>query len=241
MGHPAALCVFLVALAAVNTRAQDAERIVPVHQEPRHRMVFEAGSTRILHLQVQPGDTSLFHTHAEPIVYVVIQTTETQTQNIGSEWSAARNQLPFTAPPSGVFGTTSYVENPVTHRIRNAGKDVFELIAILNLSPGEETQTPETAGFTGKPEHSNRWFRAYRISVPAGASVRHEHATPTVLVQTTAGTALGTGARLFGFNQPNDWGYFDPREPHQVRNAGKTAVEFIEVEVRQPPGSIRRE
>ena len=75
------MLVALLAYASDHSGAQDAERVIPVFEEPRHRLVFQAEATRILHLQVYPGDTSLFHTHAEPILYVAFKTAETSTQN----------------------------------------------------------------------------------------------------------------------------------------------------------------
>ena len=116
----------------------------------------------------------------------------------------------------------------------NAGNDLFELIGVLNSTAGDESRSPEAAGFTTVPELTNRWYRAYRLTVPPGGTVRHEHSTPVVLVQTTVGTGVGSGRRVYGFNQPTGWGYFEVREPHELRNTGTMPVEFVEVEVRQP-------
>jgi len=41
--------------------------IMPVHQEPHHRQVFQRGPMRILGLQIPPGDVSWFHTHEWPV------------------------------------------------------------------------------------------------------------------------------------------------------------------------------
>jgi hypothetical protein len=225
------ICSGLTALP----RAQDSDRVVPVYQEPRHRQVFVSGATRILHLQVHPGDTTLFHTHREPILYVTLQTTETRNQVLGGDWSQPQNPFPFTAPPSGLMSVTTYAQQPVTHRLHNAGTSMLELIAVLNGSAGDETQSSGN-GFTTPPELTNRWFRTYRFTVPPGQpGVTHTHNAPVTLVQTSDGRAIGSGTRTFGFNAPAAWGYFDAREIHTVRNTGSSAVEFVEVEIRQPP------
>lgn len=228
--------------------------VVPVYREPRHRQVFESGTTRILDVQVHPGDTSLFHTHAEPILYVNFGNTQLRTQTYGQDWPApaqgrgaaaggangapAATAAPRPAAPPGpavrVMSTTSYVEKPVTHRIQNVGTSFFHLIAVLNQTAGDEVTSPQAAGFAGTPEMTNRWYRAYRFTLAPGESARHRHAAPAVVVQTTDGQAVATSARTWGLNWPTAWAFFDRDEAHEMRNGGRTPVEFVEVEVRQP-------
>ncbi len=222
-------------------RAQE-ELVVPVYREPRHRQVFESGTTRILDVQVHPGDTSLYHTHAEPILYVNFGNTQLRTQVQGRDWSpppqgrggAAPARPAAPGPAVRVTSTTSYVEQPVTHRIQNVGTSFFHLIAVLNQTSGEDATTPQANGFTGAPEMANRWYRAYRFTLAPGEAVRHQHAVPSVAVQTTEGRAVGTASRTWGLNWATAWAFFDRNEAHELRNAGPAPVEFVEVEVRQP-------
>lgn len=224
----------LAATIVAASAHQTPERVVPVHQEPRHRMVFEAGPTRILHLQIHPGDTSLWHSHDEPILYVSFgATTKTRTQNLGAEWTAPVNVFPA-APPSRVLSATAYAKQPLTHRIENVGETLFELVAVTNSTRGDETRTSREAGFTAAAELTNGWFRAYRFSLAPRESADHTHTAPTVVVQTSSGAGIGTGRRVFGFNGQTSWSYFDAGEPHTLRNTGTTALELVEVEVRQP-------
>jgi len=62
--------------------------IVKVHHEPHHRQVFQHGSTRILDLQLPPGDLSWFHTHDWPVLYLTLTSSRTRTQNLGMEFGA---------------------------------------------------------------------------------------------------------------------------------------------------------
>jgi len=59
--------------------------IVPVHDEPHHRQLFQYGPTRILELQVPPGDISWYHTHEWPVLYLTLGQSQTRTQNLGAE------------------------------------------------------------------------------------------------------------------------------------------------------------
>jgi quercetin dioxygenase-like cupin family protein len=59
--------------------------IVPVHDEPHHRQLFQYGPTRILEMQVPPGDISWYHTHEWPVLYLTLGQSQTRTQNLGAE------------------------------------------------------------------------------------------------------------------------------------------------------------
>src|SRR5262245_38012984 len=87
--------------------------VVPVHHEPHHRQVFQYGTTRILDLQVPPGETSWFHTHEWPVLYVTLGRSAVRTQELGEDWrgggtppragaggAAAPSGAPPAAPPA---------------------------------------------------------------------------------------------------------------------------------------------
>ena len=69
-------------------------------------------------------------------------------------------------PAVDATSTTSYYDVPVTHRITNAGDRLFRFMVVTNASPGDDTAADH--GFAGKAELSNRWFRAYRITLAPG-------------------------------------------------------------------------
>jgi quercetin dioxygenase-like cupin family protein len=234
--------------------------IMPVHQEPHHRQVFQRGPMRILDLQVAPGDVSWFHTHEWPVYYLTTSDSPTVSQNLGEEWGAGRRgrgpapvpggaQASASAPPAGgapaargpvrgrprLMSDLSYAEKPNTHRIRNYGPTLFRALVVVNeTAGGDETVTEEQAGFTDKPISSNKWFRAYRIALsPGEKSSSHQHEAPVVILQDTAGKGLGIGGMTFEFNEPGQWAYFDAGDRHQISNTGDGRLELIEVEVRR--------
>jgi hypothetical protein len=245
-----------VAMAAV--RAQEAprlpdppsgDRVVPVYEEPRHRQIFRSGTTRILELIVLPGDTSLFHTHEDPIAYVNLSGSTLRTQELGKEWSQgggargarAGGAAPAAAPAPAapvpavrVTSTTSYAQTPVTHRIANTGTGIVHALVIVNQTKGTDATTPQDAGYGGMPELTNNWFRVYRFSLPAGQTGTHTHKTPTFLAQTSDGTAVARGTQLRALNQTGDWAFFDAGVAHEISNTSTATAEFVEVEVRQP-------
>jgi hypothetical protein len=145
------------------------------------------------------------------------------------------------APPAGrgfrprLMSDISYAERPVTHRIRNDGAGLFRAMVVVNeTTGGDETMTPEAAGFPDKPLSSNKWFRAYRIALgPGQRSQAHVHKAPVVIFQDGAGKGLGTGAMKFEFNEPGQWAFFDAGDRHEIANTGDGLLELVEIEVRR--------
>lgn len=73
-----------------DATGQGQDPMMPVHQEPHHRQVFQYGPLRILDLQLPPGDVSWFHTHEWPVYYLTTSDSPTISQNLGEEWGAGR-------------------------------------------------------------------------------------------------------------------------------------------------------
>jgi len=254
--------------------------MMPVHQEPHHRQVFQYGSMRIIDLQIPPGDMSWFHTHEWPVFYLTVADSQTRTQILGEEWGARgrgagagaagrgappAGAAPAGAPPAGgpppgaaragappagaaapraggpprfrprLFSDLSYAERAVTHRIHNNGTGLYRALGVINETQGgDESVTEEAAGFTGKAEMSNRWFRIHRVVLePGQKTTAHQHKAPVVVLQDSAGKGLASGPMPFEFNEPGSWGFFDTGARHEMTNSGTERLELIEVELRR--------
>ncbi len=249
--------------------------VMPVHQEPHHRQVFQYGPLRIIDLQIPPGDMSWFHTHEWPVFYLTVADSQTRTQILGEEWgargrgaapgAAARGGLaPGGPPPAGgapragappaaaagaaapraggpprfrprVMSDLSYADRAVTHRIHNNGTSLYRAIGVINeTAGGDETITEEAAGFSGKAEMSNRWFRVHRVTLAPGEKAPpHQHKAPVVVLQDSTGKGIASGPMTFEFNEPGQWGFFDAGARHEMTNTGTERLELLEVEVRR--------
>jgi len=229
------------------SRADIQSPVVPVHEEPHHREVFQHGTTRILDLRVPPGDISWFHSHEWPVLYMTLGTSRVRTQNLGSDWSGggarAANAQAGGAPPAAqppparrtprATSTTSYIERPVTHRIENVGDGLFSAMVVVNETAGDDTTSAADAGFDSEPELTNPWFRSYRITLRAGETTdAHEHTTPVVIFQAIAGRAMAKGSMDFELNRPGQWAFYDASVGHTIENLGDAAIELLEIEVR---------
>jgi uncharacterized protein (DUF885 family)/quercetin dioxygenase-like cupin family protein len=232
------------------------EQVVPVYHEPHHRQLFAHGTTRILEGQFPPGDTSWFHTHTEPIMYLTLSASTQRGQVLGEDWNRGRGGeggAPAATPPAGrgapagrggppltpgavttirPTSTTSYVDAPVTHRIQNVGDRLYRFMAITNAAAGDESSSDH--GFTGRAELNNRWFRAYRITLQPGQKTEsHKHSTESVIVQVSDGKGIVSGPMTWELSEQGRWAWFDAGAPHEIQNVGATPIEVIEVDVRR--------
>jgi uncharacterized protein (DUF885 family)/mannose-6-phosphate isomerase-like protein (cupin superfamily) len=219
------------------------EQVVPVYHEPHHRQLFAYGTTRILEGQVPPGETSWYHVHAEPILYLTLSASTQRTQNLGEDWSGGGGRgaatggrgAPASAPATPAVrptSTTSYFDQPVTHRITNVGDRLFRFMVVTNASGGDDSAADH--GFTGKAELANRWFRAYRITLAPGQKTEpHTHTTESVVVQVSGGQGQAAGPMRWELGEQGRWAWFDKNTVHEIANTGTVPLEVIEVDVRR--------
>ena len=236
------IAVFAGGAEAPPLRAQQGDPVVHMSKEPRHKVVFEQGTTRVQDVQIPPGDTTLFHVHDNAVLYVPISSSRTRSQVLGQEWSggsasgAGNTPARGAATPGGparITSTITYVEKPVTHRVNNFGDGLFRLIAIGNLSRGADVETDDISGLSTKPEMLNKYYRAHRVSLAPGASTPpHKHAWPVVVVQQTAGQLTIDGSTKATTGEPGTFAFHDGSGTHQVRNTGSGTTDVIEVELR---------
>ncbi len=93
------IVVGLPVLAGAQAPAP-AEKIVPVFEEPRHHLIVDTPTLRILDIQIPPGDTTLFHMHNSAMIYVPISSSRTRNQNLGEEWPAPSAAAPAAPAPA---------------------------------------------------------------------------------------------------------------------------------------------
>jgi quercetin dioxygenase-like cupin family protein len=215
-----------------------AQRIVPVHEEPRHRLVHDGEGFRVLDVRVAPGDTSWFHTHDAPITYVSIVPSTMDSQPLDGAWSGndADDPPPFAA--GEVAWNLSYAETgPATHRIANVGHGAFHLVAVVNSGPGESGPLAATGSAAAVVEAENPWFRISRVTLAAG----------DVFAWADAGRSgvgvliTGDGARVreddggeTTIEAPGSFFVRSPGTAHEIRAAGSAPVELVLIDLKKP-------
>ena len=153
----------------------DTSKVIQVREEPRHHDVLDNGWVRILDVHLAPGDTSLFHKHSTPSIFLVLGNTRTGSQTI-------------IEPRHRTFSTEGlwyedFTDTPRIHRVWNEDKIPFHTIDIeLPHKP-----TGKAAAIVSDPAFTllfdEKPARGYRVTVGPGNSVElPARPTPIVVV-----------------------------------------------------------
>ena len=76
--------IVVLLLPGYSAKAQ-----VAVREEPRHHPVLQNKYIRLLDVWLPPGDTTLYHIHETPSVFVILSHTITGAQIKGGNWVKA--------------------------------------------------------------------------------------------------------------------------------------------------------
>ncbi len=100
---------------------------VQVSKEPRHKKVLENKYIRLLDVWMQPGDTSMFHIHSTPSVFLHFTNTVVCSQIKGKDWVTAKNI-------QGNAWYRSFINDTLVHRVSNCDTVPFHVTDVELLS-----------------------------------------------------------------------------------------------------------
>ena len=193
---------------------------VPVEKEPRHRLVFENESLRVLEPQIPAGDTTLEHLHAHDDATICIHGSPVRGKPTGGEWSNAG-----AACVPGRASTTEYTGNPRSHTVQNVGPGVYHLALVENLRPSGWTNYEALTVSGLKLVKENRAFRIYETPLSGSTTPLHSHQVPTMVI-VVSGTAMAGDKRL---DRPGQSAFVPAGTQHQLAAQGDAQVFEIEV------------
>jgi hypothetical protein len=110
---------------------------MPVREEPRHHVALQNHYLRLLDVRLQPGDTTFFHVHQIPSLFLVLSKTLTASQVKGEEWVNGT----FTSE-QGYTWYNSFTTGPLIHRVANIDTIPFHVMDIEILSTYEAVLSP---------------------------------------------------------------------------------------------------
>jgi quercetin dioxygenase-like cupin family protein len=166
--------LFLLLLApALQPRAQEA---VAVSKEPLHKNVFENEYLRVLDVHISPGDTTQFHKHETPSVFISLHPVRTGSQVIIEDGSATVLSL----DRSITF--ESFNKSPRIHRVWNADTSVFHVMDVEVLTKGDKKLDapiafPEFTQLFDAPQ-----VRTYRVTLKSNQNVEVKRNTAVLVV-----------------------------------------------------------
>src|SRR6478672_943599 len=106
-----------------------AQTPVPVREEPRHHVALQNQYLRLLDVWLPPGDTTFFHIHEIPSLFLILSKTVTGSQVKGENWV----QGTFTSEPGHAW-YNDFKNGPLIHRVCNIDSIPFHVMDIEILS-----------------------------------------------------------------------------------------------------------
>jgi quercetin dioxygenase-like cupin family protein len=220
----------IILLVLANTSTVLAQAPVHMHEEPRHRLVLTHEQLRVMDVRIHPGDTTLFHVHDVPALFVAVSTAPVDNQLLNDRWAGTHPAADPGRTPGDVNVDTSYVRQPIAHRVTNVGSQLFNLIAITTSTVSPRDEGPPE--MPGDLEIQNRWFTQSRVRISAGAGPRWYSATsPTVVVQPVQGAAtviLESGERHV-LSTPGSWALVPADTRYQLTSPSSATLVVVQV------------
>ncbi len=196
---------------------------VPVEKEPRHHLKFENPRTRVFDVVVTPGDETLFHTHSNDYVFVMIGDATLKAEVIGSP------QVDMLMKN----GDVRYTKATITHRVKNVGNADFRNITIevLGSPAGASAQLPAIPGHTLVLENDR--VRVERVILEPGQSTGvHTHSLAGLGVSVSGGKIeIETGGQKQTSElKPGEFRWRDGAVTHSLKNVGTRRFEAVDIE-----------
>ena len=194
---------------------------VEVHEEPRHQLVFENADLKILDVRIKPNDTTLFHRHKNPIFYVSLGWQMGSAQSLNADWHQGRTEE---WPIGGINIKTSYLTQPLIHRVTNVGTKESRLIGILNTGKGLSTSDKSNGN-----KVPNRWFRSKQINLNPGETLNFQKSKFPIVIVLVYGNEIEVVNDNTSTIHNKKWLYLDDNS--QLINSGDNKIEIIQIEV----------
>jgi len=137
---------------------------VQVRNEPRHHNVFENEFIRILDVHLGPGDTTLYHLHNTPSVFIVFTNTNVGSQLIGQQSQKGAN----------ITGEVSYdnLNTPRTHRVWNEDTSWFHVMDIEITSTKQKKNIADLQNSALKLLFNKQQVNGYNLELKAATNIQ---------------------------------------------------------------------
>lgn len=122
----------LLATVLISTSSLTAQ--VQVSKEPRHKPVLENNYLRLLDVWLPPGDTTLYHIHSTPSLFIYLNKAKISSQIKGQGWVNDESV-------TGFAWYNPFSPDSLVHRVCNADKISFHVNDIELLAPFAKTKS----------------------------------------------------------------------------------------------------
>ena len=211
-------------LASTGAWAQN--KIVPIEEEPMHKLKFQNGHVRFFDVQLPPGYEGLWHSHVFDGVFVNISPSQTTAQDLGAE--------PMKREPR-IIGDTNfmnYTKKPKVHRVNNSGATPYRVTDTeIHSGCGGFGKVIDGAGQTLILENDR--VRVTRLMIEPGETLAL-HPPCGMLVAVTEGRLVfrGPGAEEKSVLHPADFKWRESYARLTFINAGDSVFHAVDIVVK---------
>lgn len=200
-------------------------QVVAVSKEPMHRNVFENGYLRVLDVHVLPGDTSLFHKHETPSVFIVLNPVKTGSEVI-IESGTSKALL-----KDSVITFESFEKSPRIHRVWNEDTIEFHVMDVEVFNKKRLNITPAVKPPAFKLVFDEATLRGYRLSLSSGIKITLPASYPYLVVcLDNAANKVMVNNKSFG--RKGDYLFIDPGQQVSFQNVGTETFSFAVLEIK---------
>lgn len=196
---------------------------VQVSEEPRHHKVFENGYVRVLDVHIPAGDTSQWHKHSTPSVFLILSNTKT-----GSQVKVEPGKPSFT---DGRIWFEGFYDTPRIHRVWNEDDHEFHVIDMELPHAQPETIDPPYAEGLLHLLFDEKPVRAYKMSLLAGKTwhlMRRKAAIVVIRLDDGEGVKMNDAV----LKQKGDYVFIPWHTPLDFENTTKTDASLAVFELK---------
>lgn len=202
---------------------------VPVSKEPRHHLVFENDKVRILNVLVPPTDTTQYHVHSTPSVFICFTKTHTGSQRINE-------QPEYSTSVAGNVWFEDLSEPHIKiHRVWNMDTSVFHVMDIELMSKEKSFVINTQAIHHAHLQIDSPWARAYSIQLAKNEDLRIKN-QPSDFILVAINDAeikmVENGKESTSFIKASEYYWINANDIFSVINAGYARADFTLVSIK---------
>lgn len=214
------LFLFLLA-SAMQINAQEA---IAVSKEPLHKNVFENSYLRVLDVRISPGDTTQFHKHETPSVFISLHPVRTGSQVIIEDGSATVLSL------DRRITFESFAKSPRIHRVWNMDTSVFHVMDVEVLTRGDKKIEAPIALPEFKQLFDATPVRTYRVTIKSNQEIEIKRNAAILVVGLNDADKLMVNNK--SFSKEGDFLFVPSSEKIKLENKGSQEYAFVLLELK---------
>jgi len=195
---------------------------IHVRNEPRHHNVFENEFVRILDVHLGPRDTTLYHLHNTPSVFIVFTNTNVGSQLIGKQSQKGAN----------ITGVVSYdsLNTPRIHRVWNEDTSWFHVMDIELTSTKQNVKISPLKDTALKLLFNEQQVNGYNIDLKPNNTLELPASVNGYLVVSQTTSAID--CNIHGVTQhrmlnPAHYIWVDPGRNFSLKTNRNNAASFV--------------